>query len=79
MYIDSQLREQEFGNLQGDDFKTFREEQRSVGRFYYRFPTGESGADVYDRTKQWIFSDLVHLNTSTHAPVDNVVIVTHGA
>ncbi len=23
-----------------------------VGRFWYRFPTGESGADVYDRIKQ---------------------------
>ena len=24
-----------------------------TGRMRYRFPTGESGADVYDRTKQW--------------------------
>ena len=39
------LREQEFGNLQSDEFKKYREEQKRVGRFWYRFPTGESGAD----------------------------------
>ena len=27
--------------------------QPSWGCLRYRFPTGESGADVYDRTKQW--------------------------
>jgi len=35
---------QEFGNLQGEEFKAWRHEQASVGRFWYRFPTGESGA-----------------------------------
>jgi broad specificity phosphatase PhoE len=39
------LREQEFGNMQCSDFKAYREEQKHVGRFWYRFPTGESGAD----------------------------------
>jgi broad specificity phosphatase PhoE len=39
------LREQEFGNMQSADFKAYREEQKYVGRFWYRFPTGESGAD----------------------------------
>jgi broad specificity phosphatase PhoE len=39
------LREQEFGNLQSDEFNKYREEQKRVGRFWYRFPTGESGAD----------------------------------
>lgn len=24
-------------------------ERESYGRFFYRFPNGESGADVYDR------------------------------
>ena len=45
--IESRIREQEFGNLQGDEFKDFRLEQTKVGRFWYRFPTGESGADVF--------------------------------
>jgi hypothetical protein len=39
------LREQEFGNMQNADFNAYREEQKHVGRFWYRFPTGESGAD----------------------------------
>lgn len=72
--MEPRLREQEFGNLQGDEFIKYREEQTKViwagrtffpkllrlfvasifqiGRFWYRFPTGESGADVYDRVKQ---------------------------
>ena len=51
-YIEPRVREQEFGNLQGDEFKAFRAEQMRVGRFFYRFPTGESGADVYGRHGQ---------------------------
>ena len=39
------LREQEFGNTQSADFQQYRQEQKRVGRFWYRFPTGESGAD----------------------------------
>ncbi len=30
---------------------TFKE-RNLVGRFFYRFPSGESGADVYDRVSQ---------------------------
>jgi hypothetical protein len=32
-HVDSRIREQEFGNLQGDDFKKFREEQTQVGMY----------------------------------------------
>lgn len=39
------LREQEFGNMQSADFESYRQEQTRVGRFWYRFPTGESGTD----------------------------------
>ena len=77
--IEPQIREQEFGNLQGDEHRLYREEQKKVGRFFYRFPTGESGADVYDRTKTWMRNDLLTVNTGVDgAPVDNVVVVTHG-
>merc|ERR1712019_20266 len=72
------LREQEFGNLQPEDFKKYREEQTSVGRFWYRFPTGESGADVYARVNLF-WEELLQLNVnSRRKPIDNVVIVTHG-
>ena len=39
--VEPRIREQEFGNLQGDDFDTFRQQQKQVGRFWYRFPTGK--------------------------------------
>ena len=40
-HLCTRLREQEFGNMQGSDFFSYRQEQKKVGRFYYRFPTGE--------------------------------------
>jgi hypothetical protein len=93
VHIEPRIREQEFGNQQGEDFIEYRKQQETVcvcvcvaiyesdafmfiylsrccnvsfhqththtllspsqiGRFFYRFPTGESGADVFDRTKQ---------------------------
>jgi broad specificity phosphatase PhoE len=51
---DPRLREQEWGNLQHfqnepEKLDKVYQERDQVGRFFYRFPTGESGADVYDR------------------------------
>ena len=78
-YVESRIREQEFGNLQGSDFTTFRKEQNHVGRFWYRFPTGESGADVYDRVKSWWSEGVLGVNTRAGVPpVDALVVVTHG-
>ncbi|KAL2942190.1 Phosphoglycerate mutase-like protein AT74 [Bienertia sinuspersici] len=39
------IREQDFGNF-----------QREIGRFFYRFPEGESAADVYDRVSSFMES-----------------------
>ncbi|KAF5841488.1 histidine phosphatase superfamily [Dunaliella salina] len=51
-----QLREQDFGNFQDAEGKKREKADRlRFGRFYYRFPDGESGADVYDRLT--IFED----------------------
>ena len=45
-----QLREQDFGNFQDAALKAAEKSERlKYGRFFYRFPNGESGADVYDR------------------------------
>lgn len=54
-----------------------RIERERVGHFYYRFPRGESGADVYDRVST--FMDSVN-RCYRHDPVrfDNVVLVSHG-
>lgn len=74
------LREQEFGNFQSNvDSLTYREEQRRVGRFWYRFPTGESGADVYDRVSSYWYDTLLKVNDRVgYDPVDAVVVVCHG-
>jgi len=78
-YIEPRIREQEFGNLQGDDFKNFRREQNQVGRFWYRFPSGESGADVYDRVKNWWDDTLLNVNVRPgYEGVENLVVITHG-
>lgn len=51
-----QLREQDFGNFQDPGGKKKElAERMEFGRFFYRFPNGESGADVYDRIT--IFED----------------------
>jgi len=78
-HIEPLIREQEFGNLQGDGFTACRKEQLSVGRFFYRFPTGESGSDVYGRTKLWWTSSVLPINERPgYDPVDVLVVVTHG-
>lgn len=78
-YIEPRVREQEFGNLQGDEFQSFRKEQKSVGRFYYRFPTGESGADVHARTCSWWEGWVRQVNLRPgFEPVDALIVVTHG-
>jgi len=75
------LREQEFGNFSDKDpsvvDKTF-EEQRKVGKFYYRFLNGESGADVYDRANNLldnIFRSIDDIEKFQH---ENIVLVCHG-
>eukprot|EP00803_Ostreobium_quekettii_P001651 evm.model.scf_49.14 EVM.evm.TU.scf_49.14 scf_49:140190-145776(-) len=75
-----QLREQDFGNFQvPGEKKREMAERMEFGRFFYRFPNGESGADVYDRIT--IFED--HLIRDINAgrwsqDNTNLVLVTHG-
>jgi len=76
--FDPRIREQEFGNLQDSDHGLLREQQKTVGRFYYRFPTGESGADVYDRAHQFWESLMRMKSTNDDEPAEVVIIVTHG-
>ena len=61
--------------------------RRQVGRFYYRRPTGESGADVYDRAATFWDSLLrnalnpkdMFLPTSQMPQTDDaLLVVTHG-
>ena len=43
------MREQDFGNLQDDRMPVTKKLRNAYGRFFFRFPDGESAADVYDR------------------------------
>jgi broad specificity phosphatase PhoE len=78
-YEDVQLREQDFGNFQDAEGKQREKADRvRFGRFFYRFPNGESGADVYDRMT--LFEDhLVRdINAGRFAKDSNLILVTHG-
>ncbi|KAK6150240.1 hypothetical protein DH2020_017765 [Rehmannia glutinosa] len=47
------VREQDFGNFQdAQKMKQLKEIRNKFGRFFFRFPEGESGADVYDRVSR---------------------------
>lgn len=44
------ITEQQFGNFQNhEEMQQCKRQRNSFGRFYYRFPNGESGLDVYTR------------------------------
>jgi broad specificity phosphatase PhoE len=52
-------------------------ERNSVGRFFYRFKCGESGADVYDRVSS--FMESLYRDMDYHLlPNNNICIVSHG-
>jgi broad specificity phosphatase PhoE len=75
---ESRIREQEFGNYSLKDSLQQQQEQQQVGRFWYRFPTGESGADVYDRVKSWWCESVLTVNERVgYDRVDAIVVVTH--
>ena len=74
---DPRLREQEWGNYQtADSLQAIQDERASVGRFFYRFPTGESGADVYDRISSFLNTFVRDVHGTKRR--NNVVIVSHG-
>ena len=87
VHVDPRVREQEFGNFQkADEMRKHSQTSQEVGRFYYRRPTGESGADVYDRASNFWESLLGGALTPQEAlvhnhrtpPDDALLVVTHG-
>ncbi|KAL3902491.1 MAG: hypothetical protein SGILL_010804, partial [Bacillariaceae sp.] len=49
------ISEQQFGNYQNPHkVRTAKAERKSFGRFYFRFPNGESGLDVYNRISSFL-------------------------
>lgn len=55
------IREQDFGNFQiTERMKIIKETRERFGRFFYRFPEGESAADVYDRVSSKQSQNVLH-------------------
>lgn len=76
-YQDPSLREQEYGNMPSSETsKINRVCRQQIGRFFYRFPDGESCADVYDRMA--IFMQSLFRRFDREPCPDNIVIVSHG-
>uniref|UniRef100_F6HU11 Phosphoglycerate mutase-like protein AT74 n=1 Tax=Vitis vinifera TaxID=29760 RepID=F6HU11_VITVI len=77
------IREQDFGNFQVEErMKVVKETRLRFGRFFYRFPEGESAADVYDRVSSFLESlwrdiDMNRLHNEPSSDL-NFIIVTHG-
>ena len=74
------IREQEFGNFQDPAaMEEYKEQRWQYGRFFYRFPSGESGADVYDRVSTWLESFYREMEFGGRIDENTVVLLcTHG-
>ena len=76
-YQDPELREQEFGNMPPKEENDKRIAlRREFGYFFYRFPEGESCADVYDRMA--LFLDTLYRRFNSPSCPENIIIVSHG-
>ena len=76
-YQDPSLREQEYGNMpSAEDNAANRAFRDKFGYFFYRFPNGESCADVYDRMA--LFLDSLYRRFERESCPENIVIVSHG-
>eukprot|EP01059_Diplonema_ambulator_P024511 TRINITY_DN4053_c0_g1_i1.p1 TRINITY_DN4053_c0_g1~~TRINITY_DN4053_c0_g1_i1.p1 ORF type:complete len:447 (+),score=107.64 TRINITY_DN4053_c0_g1_i1:49-1341(+) len=83
VHHDPRIREQEFGNFQTIGLTAaVREEEKTVGRFYYRRPNAESSADVFDRVCAFwdaLLSDgPTSLLFGRRDKYDSCLLVTHG-
>ena len=71
--------EQQFGNYQStDEINKAKKEREKYGRFYYRFPDGESGLDVYNRVTAFIATLFRDWSKISGIEDVTVVMVTHG-
>ncbi|CAK9189476.1 unnamed protein product [Sphagnum troendelagicum] len=79
------LREQDFGNFQNRERMQLQKAARiRYGRFFYRFPNGESAADVYDRItgfRETLRSDIDvgrFQRPEARSKSMNLILVSHG-
>ncbi|KAG6701499.1 hypothetical protein I3842_08G168200 [Carya illinoinensis] len=77
------VREQDFGNFQVEEgMKVIKETRERYGRFFYRFPEGESAADVFDRVSNFLESlwrdiEMNRLHHD-HSHDLSLIIISHG-
>ena len=70
------LREQEWGYLRTyKELKELKKKRREYGIFYYCFPGGEAGTDVYDRINDLLGS--LHRDFEDEGYPQNCVLITH--
>lgn len=70
------LREQEWGYLRThEELQQLLKDRQEYGTFYYRFPGGEAGTDVYDRINDLLGS--LHRDFLRENYPQNCVLVTH--
>ncbi|XP_031501184.1 phosphoglycerate mutase-like protein AT74 [Nymphaea colorata] len=77
------IREQDFGNFQEEKkMQADKKKRQRFGRFFFRFPEGESAADVYDRVTSFLESLWrdIDMNRINRCGISNfnIVIVSHG-
>mmetsp|Transcript_11590 Transcript_11590/g.19749 ORF Transcript_11590/g.19749 Transcript_11590/m.19749 type:complete len:296 (+) Transcript_11590:3-890(+) len=77
------IREQDFGNYQTQAMAEIKKERLRFGRFFYRFPNGESGADVYDRVSSFFETLFRQFKRSPISDIGGdedyvLLIVSHG-
>ncbi|XWS48899.1 hypothetical protein CRYUN_Cryun13aG0116400 [Craigia yunnanensis] len=79
------IREQDFGNFQDrEKMRVDKALRLRYGRFFYRFPNGESAADVYDRItgfRETLRADIDigrFQPPGEQSPNMNLIIVSHG-
>ncbi|GLT78201.1 hypothetical protein SLA2020_497440 [Shorea laevis] len=85
MREEPRIREQDFGNFQDREKMQVEKSLRlKYGRFFYRFPNGESAADVYDRITGFRETLRMDINIGRFQPPGerspnmNIIIVSHG-
>lgn len=79
LYENPLIREWELGNLYDFNNRTpeAKKEYKAAGQFYFRYPNGESLADVYLRAT--MFMNTVVERLKQQQRYDNLVVVSHAA
>ena len=76
-YVDEpRIRNQDFGDHESNKMLELRKAAK-LNPFYYRYPSGESGADVYDRLSA--FLESMHREWQMPSRADNYVLVSHNS